>query len=875
MKTTKQIEEAELKRIEEEERRKEEQKSKSLFELLIGIFTSFENAEKKKKYLMGMMLVAVNVLVLLIRYAYCVKWLNRTILSENLIYVVPATILPFVLWFMATEIQEFNIYQTKTAMFVLSVANALLVISQYIYSTSWALLLPNVMKLKPNVAMTEDMILGLGRVLVIAPVILFNTIISFWIKETVFSEGGYANLMNLRVDRVFDRRENKENLYDVPLAKDANKIGKRHTLKEQDRFIHMLINGATGVGKTSTIIMNMILSDLTKRIWNEDCRQLAYMEMVRRGEATVQNVEDDGVFWDDYIVPNKGFEFRKKMIQKKYPACGLTVLAPNSGLTDDVARLCEARNIKVNVIDPMPDEKTGLPKKHLIGINPFYIPEGLGEEERKIQISEKAQTFADVLMAINSLKGASDEYFAGINQTVTINVSTICMAAIPLIYKRQANINDVQKCINDYSKLKPLIEALEKKYGYKVKVVSNSKPKGKNNAQTAEQAMNESLEDSRLEDDSVDFENGQDKLYYDNIFFVKQELLGDGAEEMFKQARGLRNIIDNFLANPRVKALLTREDTIDFDEALRKGEVTVCNTAAELGESASTGFGLMFLLLMKQAVYRRRKDERIAHFWYIDEFALYLHSAVEQMFTLFRQYRVGMVVALQTLDQMERTPLTKYLRGVLMSSCATHILFGRMNVSEMKLYSEMIGKAKKMVRQVSKTESSILSVDPKTSMQIRESESEEDVLSGSTMRNRNFKEVTILTTDGGNVQPPIHGMTDFMPYSAYDPVERVEIDWSEVEIAKNPIEKIQKEDLVALPDVSNFINTAAKSPQEEQHIRRRRNVSDGEAMKNSSDLKSDNVIGTGLFPSQKTEIDESVNEPEADDLEDEEIDTFD
>lgn len=107
------------------------------------------------------------------------------------------------------------------------------------------------------------------------------------------------------------------------------------------------------------------------------------------------------------------------------------------------------------------------------------------------------------------------------------------------------------------------------------------------------------------------------------------------------------------------------------------------NYALELG-SDSTVFGLFFMLSMINAVYRRPGGEikKLPHFFYIDELPVLLHPRIEGCFSLFRQFRVAMFVAVQSLAQMEKSNNTAFLKDVLLGNCAHHFVFGRAAAQE-------------------------------------------------------------------------------------------------------------------------------------------------------------------------------------------------
>lgn len=49
-----------------------------------------------------------------------------------------------------------------------------------------------------------------------------------------------------------------------------------------------------------------------------------------------------------------------------------------------------------------------------------------------------------------------------------------------------------------------------------------------------------------------------------------------------------------------------------------------------------------------------------------------------------------MMVAIRTLDQMEKNEITKYLKGIILG-CAHIIVFGRSSLSDMEIFSSLAG----------------------------------------------------------------------------------------------------------------------------------------------------------------------------------------
>ena len=137
--------------------------------------------------------------------------------------------------------------------------------------------------------------------------------------------------------------------------------------------------------------------------------------------------------------------------------------------------------------------------------------------------------------------------------------------------------------------------------------------------------------------------------------------------------------IENLLRYPGVRTILcNRTNNLNYDHALANGDVTlVCTRRGDLGASIHRGFGLFFLLLMQQSVLSRPGNEktRIPHFLYIDEFPPFVCKATEDIFTLYRKYRVGTIISAQNLSQFGVKDEVNF-RQTILANCTTKIVFG-------------------------------------------------------------------------------------------------------------------------------------------------------------------------------------------------------
>ncbi len=135
----------------------------------------------------------------------------------------------------------------------------------------------------------------------------------------------------------------------------------------------------------------------------------------------------------------------------QYPVCGITVLAPEDSLTDDVCRLCEARQIPYHRIDAKHTPE-GTPKSNWIGMNPLFISRSLSGDALHQAIVKKAVIFSDVMQVITDLKGKADSCFTGLNRQMLANLAILVMNTVPVLYKRQATPADLQLLINNLEK---------------------------------------------------------------------------------------------------------------------------------------------------------------------------------------------------------------------------------------------------------------------------------------------------------------------------------------------------------------------------------------------------------------------------------------
>lgn len=739
----------------------------------------------------GIVFSGFHLIVLLFRYLIAFNILNRIIISNNFFYIAIVLAGGVGSWILCTDTAFWNFRRRKRYALYVIVFNGLFTVLQPVYTVLWTVFVKLAFLIPITAAMTEGMVIMLAQLLLVGS---FSGIIGFsffMAKEALFSEEAKDKISKFKIKDHFDTRPNKENMFDEKVVKDLE-TGQEITIFQKDRFTHQLVNGASGTGKTSSVYTPQINEDMIRKIQNMEERQKELEKMILQKHAIIER-HWNGPFKEKYIKPLSKYQSDFDELYKKYPDCGITVLAPNNSIIEDIIKLARAKHLPVNILDPAKDYDK-YKNVRTCGMNPFYIPLGLSERERAITIAHVAQVFSDVLIAVNEVEGSqSDVYFTDISKSVTSNVAIAVMLA-KNIEGKQADILDIQECIDDFTKLNRYVQTIETHENIFVEAPEIKKSKSNDVKATADRInMEEGMEGFKNIASKKEWkENAKKSPYKQTILFIKQELLGEGREKMFDQARGLRNMIDKLLLDLRLREILTadEEHRLDFDETLLDGEITVVNTALEFGQSLSTTFGLFFLLLQREAILKR-KDKSSIHFLWIDEAPQYMHKIYDEMFTLYRQYNVSVTLAVQSLAQTAKNKTTAYLKDVFMEA-GTHIVFGRLGTEEMKIYSELAGSKEVLMSQVTRAETSMLSENPNVTMSERTTPQQKANIEGSEMRQLDFQEVTILTVRDGKVLAGKLGKVAFVKKSDFLPMECELINWNRFN-PKQTKEEIQKE----------------------------------------------------------------------------------
>lgn len=663
---------------------------------------------------------------------YSLYRMDYSLLPCSAFYRLCAFAIPVILWLFSTAFDYFNFYYIKTLTYAVTAYSEALLLITIVFELLSRLLLPGIMSIKTDAIFTKQMVLFLARITTELPLLLLMLLLVKGFAKPILSPQSRKALLAFKITHLSGRkRADNEFEYSLAIAKDI-KSGHSITISEKDRFLHTLVDGTSGTGKTSSTILPAIKDDLNMRCRAEQAQMAHMLELVHENGFIYTG---DGLKFslNDFTPANPPESTHTKeaydaldTLRLKYPVCGITVLAPEDSLTDDVCRLCEARGIPYNRIDATLDEN-GMRKSNWTGMNPFFLSDKLSGDDRHQAIVKKAVVFSDVMQVITDLKGKADSYFTGLNRQMLANLAILVMNTVPLLQNRQATPEDLQLLINNFDLLPPYVSKLEQ----------------------------------------LDRERHR---YTFILQYIREDLLGKGRTKMEDQSRGTRNIINEFLLMPGSKEVYCAQTSIDFDRILLNGEITVCNYDLASGDSNAVAFGLFFLLSFNNAVLSRPGTEatRTPHFFYIDELPVLIHSSLEKNFSLFRKFRVAMFCAIQTLDQFEKNDITKYLKGVILG-CAHILIFGRSSLSDMEVFSAMAGVHDEIDEQSTVSETALSADSPTLSYSSRETMAQKNIMEEIDIRMRDFQEITIFTTRNGRPLPPYHAKVDFLKPCDWEP----------------------------------------------------------------------------------------------------------
>ena len=436
--------------------------------------------------------------------------------------------------------------------------------------------------------------------------------------------------------------------------------GKSITIPENSRYQSLFVCGGSGSGKTSQVYEPMIARDLERKFFYREVSKEMGFTALKTRIATLNAPYDN-----DYL--NKNFSlnmlsptdekasifkaYMKKMIlstfgnEITYKDLGLTLMAPDYEVISHMSDVCNNFGISYNLIDPQ--------NPNSIGLNPFVY-----DDSSKIAIS-----ISSVLKAMynTSHSDVDEAYKEDIVMQAIENLAILLKEMYPRMNDgKLPNMEDMLKMFTNFELIEKMCEIL---------------------------AHNEELKEKY----SIQLAYFRKNFYHN----------APGKSNIEKYLYTIISQLDNLLRIPGIKGILcNRNNNLNFDEMLANANVTfICTRRGDLGAAGHKAFGLFFLIAMQNAVLRRPgiEDSRIPHFLYIDEFSDFICKDTEAMFTMYRKYKVGNIISVQSLQQLETSHLRENYKNTILSNCANKIYTGNGVVDELEWWSNEFGTRREWV----------------------------------------------------------------------------------------------------------------------------------------------------------------------------------
>ena len=149
--------------------------------------------------------------------------------------------------------QEWNFHSKKIMLLIILTALTGLCLMSFYYTFIACPIVPLLLIPEPNKWVTEEKWMFLIRAVTIIPTILATLFSVLALCKAVFDKFALKQIYDFRIANHIDLRRDKKYKYDATVVRRLSN-GRSYTIRENDRFLHSLINGSTGTAKTSSVI---------------------------------------------------------------------------------------------------------------------------------------------------------------------------------------------------------------------------------------------------------------------------------------------------------------------------------------------------------------------------------------------------------------------------------------------------------------------------------------------------------------------------------------------------------------------------------------------------------------------------------------------
>ena len=410
-----------------------------------------------------------------------------------------------------------------------------------------------------------------------------------------------------------------------------------------------------------------------------------------------------------------------------YRDLGVTVIAPDGGLSKDTVKIAEENGIKIHKIDPKMEE---IEKGHIAKFNPLLVgsPEKAGDIISSILVSMEQNSGKD-----------SNPYFTNASIRAVRNLVILLKVMYPRLNNGlNPTLRDVLDLLNNTSDVVPYVEAMAQDEYLR------------NRWKTVIDYFKNSFYPPIVNDRGIPVDNSS---------------IGKHTKKTEEAITGIINQLDNFLGREEIQYIFCdRNNSINLSEVLEKGEcVAVSTRQSELGDVLGKAFALMIILSIQNAVlgrYSEDENPEIPHYLFIDEFPFYINDSTKVFFTFARKYKTSVCIAIQNLAQLAEE--SRVFREVIFTNCTTKIVLPGSNVEDREYFCKYFGKEEVFEHMTSVSSNPVESENAKTTQQIKGNLQEKDRIAQQELAELEFHKCFYSTVDSKGKNRVAKGYMDFI-----------------------------------------------------------------------------------------------------------------